>query len=788
LKIRTRNVLITAAIIVALLVVTPVGLVAGVIGWLKLSPPAMTGEVRLAGLSAAAELIWDRNAVPHIFAGSLRDSYRVLGWVHARDRLWQMEIQRRVGQGRLSEVVGKLGLVSDRQMRVLGLYRLAEASYAALDADTRADLDAYAAGVNAYLTHPAAPLPLEFQLLRVTPEPWRPADSLVWLRLMSLQLSANAREEAEHAELTTQLGPEGFKELFPDAPISGPTTLAALHGVDWRRFAANLPPALGPDHASNEWVVDGTLTRSGKPLLANDPHLGLSAPIMWYLVRIVTPEESLAGVTFPGIPFHILGHNDRIAWGATTTGGDVQDLFVEDIDPADPGRYRTPDGTAAFAVREEIIKVRLGQDVHLTVRNSRHGPVISDIVAELAQSAGKNKAVALAFIGLDPADTTPQAIRQMNRARDWPSFQNALSLWRSPEQNIVYADIDGHIGFTAVGALPIRKAPPDDLPASGSNGARDWSGTTVFAQLPRALDPADHRFINANNRIVPADFPVYIARNYAAPFRAERIVAMLDAGHGYTADDFSRMQLDVKAQDAVELLPRLLQARPQTALGRQALALLSAWDCTMDRERPEPLIYSAFTARLKQTLLVKRMSADLSHRVGGSFSTILLGMLLDSSAAGDAEATHAMLSAALDDSMAVLAKAYGQDLAAWRWGEAHPASLRSQPLGGIPLLGRLFDIGLPVSGGGETVNTAGFNSSADGVHFPDNHGPGYRGVYDLADLNASRFIIATGQSGDALSPHFGDFVRRWRDGDSIRLTGTAAEVAAAGLGRLVFSP
>ncbi len=430
---RLGRVLIALAILLLAIVLIPTGIVGGVIAWVKFSPPPMTGEVKLPGLAAPVDLVWDKNAVPHIFAKSLRDAYRTLGWLHARDRLWQMETQRRIGQGRLSELVGKLGLGFDEEMRVLGLYRLAEANYATLSPEVRADVDAYTAGVNAYLAHPAAPLPIEFQLLHATPEPWKPADSLVFGRLMALQLSANYREEALRAELVGKLSPDAFKDLFPGSSEAGPMTLAALNGIDWQRFAGHLPAVLGPDHASNEWVVDGTQTKSGKPLLANDPHLGLSAPILWYLARTVTPEGNLAGVTFPGVPYTILGHNDRIAWGATTTGGDVQDLFVEDVSPTDPSQYKTPDGQSAFITRDEVIKVRFGGDIHLKVRETRHGPVISDIDPDLAAAVGKDKAVALSFVALNVDDTTVEALRGMDHAHDWPSFQAALKLWHAPE-------------------------------------------------------------------------------------------------------------------------------------------------------------------------------------------------------------------------------------------------------------------------------------------------------------------------------------------------------------------
>ena len=777
---RLGRVLGALAILLLTVVLIPTVIVGGIIVWLKLSPPAASGDVKLAGLAAPVDLVWDSNAVPHIFARSFRDAYRALGWVHARDRLWQMETQRRIGQGRLSELVGKLGVDFDKEMRVLGTYRLAEANYATLDPDVRADVDAYTAGVNDYLAHPAAPLPIEFQLLHTTPEPWRPADSLVWGRMMSLQLSGNFREEALRAELLTRLSPEVFKELFPDAPGAAPTTLAALNGIDWKRFAGHLPAELGPNHASNEWVVDGTLTKTGKPLLANDPHLGLSAPILWYLVRIVTPEGSLAGVTFPGVPYQILGHNDRLAWGVTTTGGDVQDLFVEDVVATDPSQYKTPDGQAAFVTRDEVIKVRFGSDIHLKVRATRHGPVMSDIDPELAAAVGKDKVVALSFIGLNVDDTTVQALREMDRAHDWPSFQAALKHWQTPEQNVVYADVDGHIGFTSVGVLPLRKRPTDDFPAPGSSGEADWVGVTDFAQLPQAFDPPSHRFINANNRVVPHDFPIYICRDYGdSPFRAQRITDMLNAGTNYTADDFERMQNDIKEQDADLLLPRLVEAAPKTDSGRQALALLKSWDRTMRRDRPEPLIYSAWVSRLGQELLNKRLGPST---LDFNYDPKLIVRLIDGlGGAGDT------LAATLDDTVAALAKAYGPKVEDWRWGDAHRAALTSQLLGGVPVIGALFDIGFPVSGGAETVMRASFRPKV-GVVFPDIHAAGYRGVFDLANLDASRFIIATGESGNPFSPHYGDLAERWRDGGAVTLSGTKGQVASNGLGTQHFTP
>jgi penicillin amidase len=427
--------------------------------------------------------------------------------------------------------------------------------------------------------------------------------------------------------------------------------------------------------------------------------------------------------------------------------------------------------------------------VHLKVRETRHGPVISDIDPELSAAVGKDKAVALSFVAFDANDTTVQAIRGMDRAHDWPSFQAALKLWHTPEQNIIYADVDGHIGFTSVGPLPLRKRPTDDFPAPGSSGEADWVGLADFTQLPQATDPASHAFINANNRVVPADYPIYITRDYGdSPYRAQRITDMMNAGSSFTTADFVRMQLDIKEQDADLLVPRMLAAQPKSDPSIYALKMLKDWDRTMRADRPEPLIYSAWVVRLQHALLEKRLGS-LAANVSFGYSPALILRLLNrySTASGGPDEANAILANTLDQTLIALAKTYGGDMKIWRWGDAHRAALTSQLFGAIPILGSMFNIGLEAPGGAETVNRAGFISS-DGVHFPDLHGPGYRGVFDLSNLDASRFIIATGESGNPLSPHFSDLAKRWRDGGSITLSGTADELEANGLGRQRFLP
>src|SRR5437660_3474710 len=351
--------------------------------YLLSSLPQLDGRIVVRGLSGEVRIGRDADGVPLIAAGSDEDAAFGLGFAHAQDRLFQMELQRRYGAGRLGEIFGSQALAVDRQMRVLGLYRLAEAELPLLSSAVRRGFEAYAAGVNAFLAARRGALPPEFLLLWFRPEPWRAADSLVWGKLMDLELAGNYRGELLRARLARTLSPDDLAFLYPEYPKDAPTTLAELtrlyRQLPLDRLYAALPAIVGLHHASNNWVVDGAHSDSGKPVLANDPHLGFAAPGFWYLARLKTPQGEIAGGTVAGVPLVLVGHNERIAWGFTTTGGDVEDLFIERIDPANPGRYLTPDGSAAFITREEIIEVRGAAPVRLTVRATRHGPVLADV-------------------------------------------------------------------------------------------------------------------------------------------------------------------------------------------------------------------------------------------------------------------------------------------------------------------------------------------------------------------------------------------------------------------------
>jgi penicillin G amidase len=598
------------------LLLLPVLALLGGFLWLRSSLPLEDGRLVLAGLVAEVRISRDEQGIPTITAADDRDAAFALGFVHAQDRLFQMDIMRRYGAGRLSEWFGAATLRADRFTRTLGIYRAAEQQYALLAPELRAALDAYAAGVNAYLAQRRGALPPEYQLLRVAPEPWRPADTLVWGKLMDLQLAGNFRSELLHARLAQHLSPEEMAILYPPYPHDAPVALsgasAALDGLPLDAIYASLPALVGPTFASNNWVLDGQHTVSGKPLLANDPHLGFSAPSVWYLARIETPDSRLDGVTAPGGPFVIIGHNAKIAWGFTTTGGDVEDLFVEHVDPDDPARYLSPEGSQPFATRQEEIRVHGADPVAITVRATRHGPVISDLGAGYAPDAA-GTVLALQATWLSDDDRSPNALWGINRAGNWQEFRDALKDFVAPQQNMVYADVDGHIGFIAPARVPIRAAGNGWMPAPGWSGDYDWTGYIPFDALPQALDPPSGRVVSANNKIVPDSYPYFLGRGWDLPNRAQRINELLDAAPKQSPEASAAIQADTLSLMAKDLLPLMLRVRPGSKAAAEALDRLKSWDRRMDRDQAAPLLFAAWLREFNRPGL-RRLLGHASRR------------------------------------------------------------------------------------------------------------------------------------------------------------------------------
>jgi penicillin amidase len=756
---------------------------AGAYLYLRQSLPQTDGEVRLAGITAPAEILRDRHGIPHIYAASLEDAHFALGFAHAQDRLWQMEMNRRIGSGRLAEVLGAPALEADRFMRTLGLRRVAEANLERYDAETRRPLDAYAAGVNAFLDSRPV-LPPEFWLLSIKPEPWSPVDSIVWTKVMAWDLGNNWRSEALRMRLARVLPLERIHEFVPPYPgdaYPGMPDLKALYlGLEKSppptptfSKSGSDPDFLG---GSNSWVVAGSRTASGKPLLAADPHLRLTAPAVWYFAHLNAPGLDAIGGTLPGVPGILVGRNDRIAWGLTNTGADVQDLYLERLDQP-------------FEQLEETIKVKGAPDERLTVRRSRHGPIISDVSRSALEAVPRGYALALAWTGLADDDLTMQAPFRLQRARDWKEFLGAAALLHAPPQSATYADIDGNIGFIAAGRVPVRK-PANDLhglaPAPGWDERYDWIGYIAFDELPRAFNPREGSVVLANHKIVPPKYPHHITYDWQPPYRARRIEELLSARQRHDLSSFKQMQADVVSIAVGELLPRFLAASPEHEVTKK----LADWDASMAAERPEPLIMTAWWREFARALYADELGGDF--RANWSARPVFLANVLagqshwcDDVRTPQRELCERLLSDALDNALEDLKKRYGED---WKWGEAHVARHRHRPFTRKSWLARIFDIRVPSAGDGYTVNAGAMDFHSDAEPFANRHAPSLRAITDLADPQASVFIHSGGQSGNPLSPHYRNFSAAWSRGDYVPMITERRRLEADGVQRLVLAP
>jgi len=732
------------------------------------SHPPQAGTLRLPGLGAPVSVSLDGQGVPRIAATTETDAAMALGWLHARDRLFQMEMMRRGGAGRLAEVAGKAALPTDRLMRTLGLARLAEADLAGLPAETRAMLDAYAAGVNAWIAARGRFAAPEFILLGA-PAPWRPADSLLWGKIMGAWLSGNWRAELARGRLATTLPAERVRELSPGDASPGRPDRLALDPAHLDRLAAALPrfpdPFTLPASASNAWAVAPAHSASGGALLASDPHLGFNAPILWYLARIdLADGRLLAGATSPGVPFIVIGRSRDLAWGFTTTHSDTQDIFAERL--VDEHRYETPDGPQPFTLTEEIIPVRGAAPERLYVRATRHGPVISD----LDRSAPPGMVLALAAANLAPADTGAAGLHALNRARSVAEAQAAAALISSPPQNLMVADRAGELGFFLTGRTPLRRTGDGQVPVAGWSGAYDWTGWIPFESMPHIVGPESGVLLNANNRPVPPDSPVFLGHDWPGDWRARRIGGLLGAGAPHTAADFARMQGDTVSLFARDLLlpaEAVLRRMPRPAgAAGQAHDLLLAWDGDARAALPQPLIFNAWVRQFGRMVLAMGGVPAGAWTAQGEFLARLLapGSPLAGPWCGGNCAPLA--SRALVEAVASLAATEGPDPAAWRWGGPHIARFEHPLLRFLPVLGPRSRLEAATGGDEWTIARGGIAPEG----FRHVHGAGLRLVADLADPDRTLAIIATGQSGHPLSDHWGDLLPAWRDGRALLLS------------------
>ncbi len=793
--------------------------------------PVTAGELALPGAAAALRIERDTHGIPTVHASTLRDAAFGLGVAHAQDRLWQMETQRRIGAGRLAEVFGPGALPTDRFLRHLGVRQAAAAQWAQLSAPSRALLQAYADGVNAVLQTQLRARPPEFLILGVQPEPWDPIDSLAWTIMMSWDLGGNWNSELLRLRLALVMPVARINELLPPYPGDPPRLTGAEGGLsDYAAFFGSLglgaaattkttagppdptrpvladawaalpemaPPAGVEGVGSNNWVLAGSRSTTGSPLLANDPHLKLSVPALWYIARLVVPPSPqaagideaaarglrVAGATLPGLPLVVLGQNPDIAWGFTNTGPDVQDLYLEQLDPADPTRYRTPEGWAAFETGTDLIRVKDQPDVPLTLRHTRHGPVISDagMAPDLLDAAAGSPpppyVLAMRWTALDP-DTDPVAVGlRFMQARSVDEFVAASRAWVAPMQSMVVADRAGRIGMVAPGRLPLRRADNELrglVPAPGWEARFDWAGFVPADETPRVFDPPGGWIATANQKIVPADYPHFVTDDWALPWRQQRIEQLLATRHRHALDDLAAMQADQRSLAVAGLLPHLRRAAPEHALAAAAQQALAGFDGEMAADSPAPLILWAWQRQLAQGLFEDDVGQALWRRslASRSFVASLQAVLdrddahwCDDRRTAAAETCAQQSAAALARALDELQARWGADPAAWRWGQAHQARSEHRPFSRVPALARLFELRTPVGGDTYTVNVSRVGLRPDattGELYLDEHGPSLRALYDLADPVRSRVMHSTGQSGIVFSPLYRSFVQPWR--------------------------
>ena len=768
-----------------------VGLVLAV-SWTSL--PKTEGTVRVAGISAPVEIRRDDIGIPRITGASHADVAYGLGYAHAQDRLMQMELIRRLGRGELSAIIGSMALNTDKMMRTLGVGQLAEASYRGLGPEMKAVLDSYTAGVNAWRATRSGVLPLEFTLLAHDFEPWEPADSLIIQRLLALMLSGDWRDEIRRVQLADVLGPEEaaffLNEEGPIEPIpvqGGPLpqeTAALLRGVltDW-------PSLIKPRRASNAWVVDGTRSISGRPVLATDPHLGVTAPNIWYAARLEIPDLSITGGTIPGAPTIMIGHNGHVAWGLTTTYADTADLVIERLAGENGSRYLTEDGPADFKRREEIIEVRFSEPELLVVRSTRHGPLVSDAIESARAVAKAGTAIALKATALDPEDRSSDALLALNTARTHADAMAALKAFGSPQQNFVYAMKSGEIGVVTAGTMPKRTdRHAGRLPAEGWESNVLWQGEVAFANLAQNHNPDTGVVLNANNRIAPPDDPWFGSGNYAAPYRAERIAERLNHRKLWSAPTMAMLQNDTVNPAARRIVPLLLSHLDEDRLQSEAAQHMAAWPHRMDRELVGPLIYTHWMKALWPKLVADELGPAAEEYKKPSRS-VLLGILdgrpiwCDVKGTPDIEDCAIHVIAAFDEAIETLTARYGPKVRKWHWGKAHRTDFVTLPFGAIPVVGQLFTYSLPTDGGADTIRRAAMRYTGR-MPFKNIHTAGFSMTVDMGMPDQAQFMVALGQSANIYSRHYADLAEAWANGERFTIPSDPGLEAAI----LVLSP
>ena len=825
-----------SALVVLALVLTAFGVYSA-----RRSFPQVSGSLQVAGLDATVQVLRDAQGIPQIYAADQHDLFFAQGYVHAQERFWQMDFWRHIGSGTLSEMFGSTEVQTDAFLRTMGWQAIAQQEWDSSSPQAKAILQAYADGVNAYLAdHQGTALSLEYGVLKLlnpgyVPAAWTPVNSLTWGKAMAWDLRGNIEEEIERTMLLQTFSLEQVNQLFPPYPADHPvivpgftgaasggvaTATAALPAVGPELAAAHsnlatLDPLLGPPGdgiGSNSWVISGARTATGKPILANDPHLSSQMPSIWFQVGLHCQPENAAcpfnvtGFSFAGVPGIVIGHNDRIAWGFTNVGPDVMDLYIEKINPDNPNQYEVNGQWVDMTVHSETIQVSGGKPVTLTVRSTRHGPIISDVYlpAKFTPPTGVDApakyAVALRWTALEPSHLF-DAIWGFDTAQNWDQFRTAARNFSVPAQNLVYADVDGNIGYQTPGNIPIRAGGDGRLPVPGWTDQYEWTGYIPFDQLPYAYNPPAGYIVTANNAVVDASYPYLITTDWDYGYRAQRITDLIQAAPGpIDLAYIEKMQFDNLDPNAATLVPILtgLDVQWGSPVQVQAVAELKAWDFTATADSKPALVFEDFWSfLLKDTFANKNYPTDYLPQGGSRWFEVVRQLVQqpnspwwdDPATKDKVETRDDVFARALRDAVADLQQKYGQDPAGWpAWGQVHTITFQNQSLGqsGVAPIEALFNRGpFPTSGGESLVNATGWTAFQS---FQVNWLPSMRMIVDLSNLDNSLTVHTTGESGHAYSAHYIDLAPLWASGKYYPMVWSDSQVRAAAVDTLTLEP
>jgi len=810
--------------------------------------PQIDGNIQLDGLDAPVDIYRDSMGIPHIYASTQHDLFFAQGYVHSQDRFWQMDFWRHIGAGRVAEMFNSQ-VDTDKVLRTFGWTEITKQEYEALSPEFKAMVNSYTDGVNAYLKdHNKEALSLEYAVLGLlnadyTIEPWAPTHTLTWGKMLAYDLRGNMDEEIKRAILLKTLTPEQVNELFPSYPADHPTivnkigegesasnvselaayelpyqTLAAL-----QHNASLLDDIMGPannDVGSNSWVIGGSRTTTGMPILANDPHLAIQMPSIWYQVGLHckpkndTCPYNVTGFSMAGVPAVIIGHNDRIVWSMTNVGPDVMDLYIEKINPENPNQYEVNGEWVDFEIRKEIIKVAGSDPIEMDVRISRHGPIVSEVWGSLKNEGDPDDEKFVPFkdnIGIELPEQYAIALKwtaftptssfiapwMMNTAENFEEFREAARTARVPSQNLVYADVEGNIGYQMPGDIPIRANGDGTLPIPGWTDEYEWLGYIPFEELPWAFNPTEDYIATANNQVPPRDYPYLISTDWDLGFRANRIVNMIENAPGKIDITYMQgMQGDAYDENSQYILPHLLEMKFNGSNLTDALATLKSWDYQASADSAPAAIYEVFW----KNLLAETFNDNIPERYwpngGDTWFEVTRNIVNDpnnfwwddKATTDKIETRDEIFSHSFEKAIAQLEKELGKDQSKWRWGDLHNATFENGTLGksGIGLIEDLFNRGpFPTGGGTDIVNATSWKATQG---YEVTNVPSMRMIVDLSNLDNSFTVHTTGQSGHAYNEHYDDIAPMWAGIKYYPMLWSEASVTSIAEGHLVLSP